>query len=277
MSESKKAPGPDIFASQLPDGRTIVYPARPGIVLRDRPDHRHTGACDFEWHEAQQHIGDHFTPREVRAGWPHRLSPMRLANLQFPHEKDDTGIYPPSDASARQNWVSDALQGLCERGQIKGELIHRTTHLPPPAAPMQWLEYWIDPQTFLDWLAGHGLEPSRFIAAWCKANGVKIEGAAPTPRADAAPQAAAPEAKAAPEWQTLAQKRAREIIREYKQKGWYPPQGAIADTIASEFRRDSIMGSDGKPLSGATIKRHALKGISSAIGRQLSTSPRRGK
>jgi len=37
------------------------------------------------------------------------------------------------------------------------------------------------------------------------------------------------------------------------------------------------MGADGKPLSGATIKRHALKGISSAQDKQLSTSPRRGK
>ncbi len=92
-----------------------------------------------------------------------------------------------------------------------------------------------------------------------------------------APQAAAPEPKAAPEWQMLAQKRAREIIKAHKAKDWYPPQDTIADTIAREFRRDGIMGADGKPLSGATIKRHALKGISSAQDKQLSTSPRRGK
>lgn len=92
-----------------------------------------------------------------------------------------------------------------------------------------------------------------------------------------APQAAAPEPKAAPEWQALAQKRAREIIKEHKARGLFPPQERIAEMIAEEFRRDGVMGTDGKPLSGASIKRHALKGISSAQDRQLSTSPRRGK
>jgi len=92
-----------------------------------------------------------------------------------------------------------------------------------------------------------------------------------------APQAAAPEPKAAPEWKELAQKRAREIIKAHKANDWYPPQGTIADTIASEFRRDGVMGTGGKPLSGTTIKRHAFKGISSAQDRQLSTAPRRGK
>ncbi|WP_293221639.1 hypothetical protein [Ottowia sp.] len=91
------------------------------------------------------------------------------------------------------------------------------------------------------------------------------------------PEPAAPEPKAAPEWQELAQQRAREIIKEHKVSDWYPPQSTIADTIAGEFRRDGIMGTDGKPLSGATIKRHALRGISSAQGKQLSTAPRRGK
>lgn len=91
------------------------------------------------------------------------------------------------------------------------------------------------------------------------------------------PQAAAPEPKAASEWQTLAQQRAREIVKAHKEKDWFPSQETIADTIASEFRAAGIMGTDGKPLSGGTIKRHALRGISSAQGRQLSTSPRRGK
>lgn len=92
-----------------------------------------------------------------------------------------------------------------------------------------------------------------------------------------APQAAAPEPKAAPEWQELARSRAREIIKEHKARDLFLPQERIAEMIATEFRRDGIMGSDGKPLSGASIKRHALKGISSAQDKQLSTSPRRGK
>ena len=70
---------------------------------------------------------------------------------------------------------------------------------------------------------------------------------------------------------------AREIIDRQKAKDLYPSQKDIADGIASEFRADEVMGAGGKPLAGAYIKRHALKGISSAKNRQLSTSIRRGK
>lgn len=91
---------------------------------------------------------------------------------------------------------------------------------------------------------------------------------------DALPEDAS---QTAQEWKRLAQDRAREIIRDYEVNDWYPSQKTIADTIASEFRRDGIMGTDGKPPSGATIKRHALKGISSARGRKQSVAPHRGK
>ncbi len=83
----------------------------------------------------------------------------------------------------------------------------------------------------------------------------------------------------APEWQSAAQTKAREIIKHQRVKDLYPSQTDIADQIAKEFRAATppIVGAGGKPLTGAYIKRHALKGISSAQGRQLSTSPRRGK
>ena len=71
--------------------------------------------------------------------------------------------------------------------------------------------------------------------------------------------------------------RAFEIIDRQRAKDLYPSQETIADEIAKEFRAADLVGADGKPLSGATIKRHALKGISSAIGKQLSTTIRRGK
>ena len=90
-------------------------------------------------------------------------------------------------------------------------------------------------------------------------------------------QAVALEPKAAPEWQELARNRAREIIKEYTARDLFLPQVRIAELIAEEFRRDGVMGADGKPLTGTYIKRHAMKGISSAQGRQLSTAPRRGK
>lgn len=101
--------------------------------------------------------------------------------------------------------------------------------------------------------------------------------------APAQPQAAAPEPqhhpKTPPEWIELARKRAREIIARQAAKDLFPSLNNVADEIAREFRRDGIVGAGGKPLTGSSIKRRALQGtgISSAKGRQLSTSPRRGK
>jgi hypothetical protein len=78
-------------------------------------------------------------------------------------------------------------------------------------------------------------------------------------------------------WRSMAQKRAIEIIARQKTKDLYPSQVDIADEIAREFRASGVVGKDGKPLSGAYIKRHALGGISSAEGKRLSTSIREGK
>lgn len=78
-------------------------------------------------------------------------------------------------------------------------------------------------------------------------------------------------------WESKSRIRANEIIKRDGLKDLYPSQVNIADEIAKEFRGDGVMGADGKPLSGAYIKRHALTGISSARGKQLSTSMRRGK
>lgn len=90
-------------------------------------------------------------------------------------------------------------------------------------------------------------------------------------------QTATPAPVMAAGWVTQAQARAREIVRESKVRDRYPSQENLGDTIAAEFRKDGIVGTDGKPLTGATIKRHALKGISSATGKQLSTTIVRGK
>ena len=78
-------------------------------------------------------------------------------------------------------------------------------------------------------------------------------------------------------WKAKARERADEIIKRQRAKDLHPSQEDIADEIAREFRAGGVMGAGGKPLTGAYIKRHALKGISSAQNRQLSTSIRRGK
>lgn len=94
--------------------------------------------------------------------------------------------------------------------------------------------------------------------------------AAPEPHATAP---APPEAA----WIAQAKSRAREIVARQAARDLFPNQKDIADEIAREFRAAGTVGTDGKPLSGATIKRHALKGISSATGRKQSLSIGRGK
>lgn len=80
-------------------------------------------------------------------------------------------------------------------------------------------------------------------------------------------------AKPAPDWRQLAVKKAVQIIERQRSKDLYPSQIAIADEIAREFRAGGTVGKDGKPLTGAYIKRHALKGISSDQGKHLSIVP----
>ena len=82
-------------------------------------------------------------------------------------------------------------------------------------------------------------------------------------------------------WVPVAQTMAREIIERQKNATvvCYPSQVAIADEIARNFRAATpmVLGAGRKPLTGAYIKRHALKGISSEQSRQLSTAIGRSK
>ncbi len=106
---------------------------------------------------------------------------------------------------------------------------------------------------------------------------------APEPTAQAEPVAAVVPGVAQPmdndEWRELAQSLARKIIKRQSLSELYPSQVDIADEIAADFRqrRPPIHGADGKPLSGASIKRWALKGISSATKKMRATRNNRGK
>ena len=77
-------------------------------------------------------------------------------------------------------------------------------------------------------------------------------------------------------WKPHAQKMAWEFIKEQEGLGYYPPQDTVSDRVAALMRKAGIFGFDGKPLSGGTIKRHALKGILSAKKKALSTKSNRG-
>jgi hypothetical protein len=73
------------------------------------------------------------------------------------------------------------------------------------------------------------------------------------------------------DWVVKARVRAREIIASENAQDRYPNQESVSDQIAAEFREARMVGVDRKPLSGATIKRHALRGITSAIEVLLPT------
>jgi len=78
-------------------------------------------------------------------------------------------------------------------------------------------------------------------------------------------------------WRSKARERALAIIARQRAKDLYPSQIDIADEIARDFRAAGITGAGGKPLAGAYIKRHALKGISSKLGKARSMSIPKGK
>jgi len=78
-------------------------------------------------------------------------------------------------------------------------------------------------------------------------------------------------------WKRKAQSLAKEIIERDREKDLFPSQELVADEVAKMLRQSGVFGTGGKPLAGAYIKRHALKGISSEQGRLLSTAFRKGK
>lgn len=147
---------------------------------------------------------------------------------------------------------------LCEAA-AKGELAMRDPHTDLIEASGLVVDTW------------HFVAPAD-VNVWLEKQGVTYrwtpQGVAPKTQ---------PKQASSSEWVSEAQSRAHEIIKEQRARDLYPDQLGIADQIAREFRAAGKVGADGKPISGAYIKRHALKGITSAIGKQLSTSKRQSK
>ncbi len=98
------------------------------------------------------------------------------------------------------------------------------------------------------------------VVAYLEGYGFEVAGAAETPTP---PSTEGTGGKGAG-WIDAAQKIAREYIAETKKIDTYPSQQTIADHVAKKLRTNSIFGVSGKPLTGESVKRHALKGISSA-------------
>jgi len=78
-------------------------------------------------------------------------------------------------------------------------------------------------------------------------------------------------------WVDEARRRAREIIDVAYERDLYPNMTTVADRIAEQFRKEGIHGKSGKPLAGAYIKRHALKGIFSRKPPRKHAEITRGK
>lgn len=155
---------------------------------------------------------------------------------------------------AMRETLADRLMAAIESGELI--LRHPHTLLPDHRMTPRDFYGWLsveDVNTFLD----ANKAPYRMPATQAEAPAVGASGG------DA--------------WKSKAQARALEIIARQRERDLYPSQGDIADEIAAEFRTTGIVGADGKPLAGSSIKRHALKGISSARGKQLSTATPRGK
>lgn len=220
------------------------------------------------WFDAANVHGFHPTDDELDRGWIEWLSVRRAVILQSP---DDTKY----QNNLRRLLNSDCERGACicrEAQKRAGGIYMVGTDGDGQGFTYQTTartetEYLVESSVFLSWLFAQGLSPSKHVTAWNSA----IANPAP------AQNTATPAPVTDSEWVTKAQIRAREIVKESRESDRYPSQEAIGDLVASEFRRAGIVGIDGKPLTGATIKRHALKGISSAIGKQLSTTIRQGK
>lgn len=80
-----------------------------------------------------------------------------------------------------------------------------------------------------------------------------------------------------PTWIDLARARAKAIFDCRASRSLFPSQIDVADQIARNFRDEGIFGAGGKPLTGETIKRHALKGIDSRLGKLKATVKGQGK
>jgi len=78
-------------------------------------------------------------------------------------------------------------------------------------------------------------------------------------------------------WEVQAQEIALAHIREMAERDYFPSQVIVAEHVAKVLRGRGVHGVDGKPLAGATIKRHALKGISSATPKLKSQIGQRGE
>lgn len=87
----------------------------------------------------------------------------------------------------------------------------------------------------------------------------------------------APAVPPSDDWHEAAREQAAHIVTRDRARNLFPSQELIADEIARDWRNRGITGKDGKALSAATIKRHALKGVTIGAPPRRATQGKRGK
>jgi hypothetical protein len=183
----------------------------------------------------------------------------------------DIGLYFHTDAAelisdqsghteGRRKKLADDMFEAIHEGSLHAYDFHNGNLLTIPISPTTPL--CVRPADVNDWLK----EKTAYECRWNE----PPQSPAPLPAATAEP-------RATPLLVLEAQKIAREIITRQRKRDLYPSQVNIADEIAQNFRKRGLHGTGGKPISSGTIKRWALKGITSQQVKQLSTAITRGK
>jgi len=201
-----------------------------------------------------------------------RVTPVQCLALVLFAVRED--FNPESERHIVASWASELRKAASNR-----EIEPRDTVslLPLGSLPDGW-----------DWLLSLA-DADKFVASrgmawtcteraqWMHGQFVAVDEAASAEPAPAAQQATEPAQASDDAWKEQARDAARAIVKREAAHDRYPPQSRIADEVAAALRARGIFGADGKPLTGATIKRHALRGISSAAKQSQSTTIKRGK
>lgn len=194
----------------------------------------------------------------------------KLAKAQAVVGKYDEKWDERAETARRQyieaNMLGNKTDGVFESGISRGEAEQRRARVAASVAELRKLS-----QQVMD-------EAEKAWSAWRKAMVLQLE--VESQAATQVPMGQSVKPRTAPAkwpWVKLAQEEANLIIKRLHARDLYPTQEDIADEIARNFRERGIHGASGKPLSARTIKRHALKGISSAFGKAKSTSIGRSK
>ena len=152
----------------------LIFTTNPDVALRVwQMPYEFTGVIDRSWIEACKIVGRNYTSREMDMGWPCAMEPHRLACMQAPD--DPTG----------QTYIYTAMEGGCRLGRVPCEPFERHDYEILKNGERKLAEVWIDyaitPQTFFSWLKNQNEQPSRFIEAWFKANGLHWQTPKATP------------------------------------------------------------------------------------------------